>query len=113
MEPACRSFTYSINIGAICSLQGTLPDGQNSPSRSLQLSEDAAVNRTIPKNLGPPESDVGRGPLEQNAPMSVPKASVNEDHRSKLWENQIRFTWQTCDVQSVAKTARKQFASDQ
>ena len=113
IQPSCRSFNYPINVGAICSLHGTLPDGQNAPSRPFQLPEYAAVNGTVPKNLGPPESDIGRGPFEQNALMSMPKASVNEDHRSKLWENQIRFAWQTCDVQSVAKTARKQFAPDQ
>ena len=91
IEPACRRFNYAINILATRSLEGALPNGQNAPLRTSQLCEYATIYETIAKNLGPPESDVGRGPLEQKAPMSMPKASVNEDHRSKLWKNKIRF----------------------
>jgi hypothetical protein len=95
IEPACRGFNYAINILATRSLQSAFPNGQDAPLRTSQLCEYATVYETIAKNLGPPESDVGRGPLEQNAPMSMPKASMNEDYGSKLWKNQIRFARQT------------------
>ena len=72
-------------------LQLTLPDNDDAPAFSFQLSPDLLIPLLVPGYLSHPELCVGLGySIIPTVFVAMPKASVHEDYRPILWQHDIR-----------------------
>jgi hypothetical protein len=87
--------------GVVTSL--AFPDYQNAPAQSLEGLFCLAVPSHISAKLGVPECQVGfRTVCEVATRMPVPKATMNQEHCSVLWKDNIGLAGQILTVQSEA-----------
>lgn len=84
--------------------QLTLPHYERSPTKFLQLADDASVAHSIRLNLGAPELRARLWKAEQMAVMAVPEAAMDEHDRSMSRENQIRTTGERGAAEAIAQT---------
>ena len=80
------------------------PDGEDAPSEGRELPVSSLVALDVPLELDAPELGVAsRSRGEPASRMAVPEASVNVDHGSVSWQDDVRSAGQLADVKSVAK----------
>ena len=85
-------------------LQLTLPNDDDTPAFSLQLSPDFLIPLLVPGNLGHPELSVGLGDgIILTVFVAMPEAAMYEDNCPILWQHDIRFPGKTFIIHSVTK----------
>lgn len=82
----------------------TLPHGEDSPTAAAQRTSLAFVSLTIGRNLLLPKLRVAAcGVFPMSAIVTMPKAPIDENHRSVFRQYQVRSTGQTGDMKTVPK----------
>lgn len=90
----------------------TLPDHKNVPAQSLQLQLLLPIAQNIGSDFFTPECGPSLRPFEMAAIVSVPKASVYEDHCPVLWQYDIRPSWQVPTVEPKTKSGGMKLPPD-
>ena len=86
-------------------LQVTFPHGNDSPAVSFQLSTAFSVLGLVAVDLVQPPLGAGLGNNKVSAPlMAMPEATVNEDHRVVLFQDDVRLSRQVLIMQPVTET---------
>lgn len=102
LKECCAPRKHVLYRQTITPFQCALPDVQNSPPLSKQLSCCSLIPRYVASNLVLPEVFAGRRPAEQCAVMTMPEAAMDENDSTPPWEHKVRLAGKSLHMKSIA-----------
>lgn len=92
-------------LEAKSAFQGTFPYLANAPASVGQLMDHGLIPLFILLNFISPEVHSGAGPFEKVTAVTVPEATLGEQHRLKARKRHIRFSGEIGPVELEAESA--------